>query len=58
MENSNEQRTTSFKKLDIYKEKGKVVISKQSPFKGVVFLTPKEVRVVASVLYKMVKEND
>lgn len=44
------QRETNFNKLDIYKEKGKVIISKRSKFLGVVELTEKE----AEKCYQMI----
>jgi hypothetical protein len=50
--------TTDFNKLKIYKEKGKVIISKKSKFLGVVELDENEVEEVAATLYQLiVKKN-
>lgn len=46
-------------KLQIYKENGKVIISKKSKFLGVVELeNEKEIRKVASYLYKLIIKED
>lgn len=46
-------------KLQIYKENGKVIISKKSKFLGVVELeNEKEIRKVASYLYKLIVKLD
>jgi len=51
--------TTDFEKLKIYKEKGKIVISKKSKFLGVVYLeTDEEIREVGAYLYKLVVNED
>ena len=53
----NEQRTINTD-LQIYKEKGKVVISKKSNQLGVVYLDKDEIRLVGSYLYKLVVKED
>lgn len=53
------QRETDFKTLKVYKENGKVIISKKSKFLGVVELeNEKEIRKVASYLYKLIVKLD
>ena len=47
------QRITTFEDLDIYKEKGKVIISKKSKFLGVVELTKKEVKECIKILKEL-----
>lgn len=53
------QRTTDFDTLKVYKEKGKVIISKRSKFLGVVYLdNMEEVRKVGAFLYRLIIEED
>lgn len=53
------QRETDFKTLKVYKENGKVIISKKSKFLGVVELeNEREIRKVATYLYKLISKDD